>query len=301
MTEITLRAPRPDDATAVLALLESRDIADLGAPDVTLEDVLEEWGATGLDLATDVRVAELPDGRIAGYAILGRVGVFVDVAPEHEGQGVGTRLLRWAEARERALARPKHVQWAAERNRRAEELLRGSGYECVRSYWRMFRGLAAPPAPVAPPDGIAVRAMDREGDGQTVHALDDLCFRLAPDYNPHTFEQFCEEHLDSHDVDLALSLVAERGEELVGYLITRRWDSERIGYVDVLGVHPAARCRGLAGALLGAAFGACAAAGFQRAELQVASDNPRALALYERAGMRARFRIDVFERPRSDL
>jgi hypothetical protein len=40
-----------------------------------------------------------------------------------------------------------------------------------------------------------------------------------------------------------------------------------------------------------------ASAGLREAQLGVASDNPRALRLYERVGMSARFRVDTYQRP----
>ncbi len=58
------RAPTIDDAPAVLEVLVARDIADLGLPDYVLEDLLDEWRATGLDLSVDARVVEF-DGRTA--------------------------------------------------------------------------------------------------------------------------------------------------------------------------------------------------------------------------------------------
>ena len=39
------RAPAFDDAPAVLAVLLARESADLGMPDDTLEEVLDEWHA----------------------------------------------------------------------------------------------------------------------------------------------------------------------------------------------------------------------------------------------------------------
>jgi ribosomal protein S18 acetylase RimI-like enzyme len=83
----------------------------------------------------------------------------------------------------------------------------------------------------------------------------------------------------------------------VGFLLSRRWVHEGVGFVDLLGVAPEERRRGLGAALLSTAFAAYAAEGLREAQLGVASDNPRALALYERVGMTARHRIDVLEKP----
>ena len=83
---------------------------------------------------------------------------------------------------------------------------------------------------------------------------------------------------------------------MLGFALCRHWVDERVGFVDVLAVHPDHQRRGLGSALLRNSFARFAAAGLKEAQLGVASDNPRALALYEGVGMRARFQTDVYER-----
>lgn len=90
--------------------------------------------------------------------------------------------------------------------------------------------------------------------------------------------------------------MAEYDGRPVGFLLARRWRRERVGFVDLLGVHPDHRAGGLGSALLRTAYARFAAAGLREAQLGVASDNPKALRLYERLGMTARFRYDTYER-----
>jgi mycothiol synthase len=222
------------------------------------------------------------------------------VAPEFEGQGIGTCLLRWAEEREREQGRECHRQWIAGSNERARELLVTAGYTRVRSYWRMVRELGDADAVAGggiPPSDIRLRPLRLDRDAVAVHALDATSFAAAPDYNPHTLQEFQEEHLGAHDLDPSLSLVAEHGETIVGFLLARRWNDESAGYVDILAVHPDHQDQGLGTALLQTAFAGFAAAGLREAQLGVASDNPRARGLYERVGMTPRFRFDTYERP----
>jgi mycothiol synthase len=84
------------------------------------------------------------------------------------------------------------------------------------------------------------------------------------------------------------------------YLLARRWRGEPVGFVDLLGVHPEHRGRGIGTWLLLNAFARFAGAGLREAQLGVASDNPRALRIYERAGMHPRFRFDTYERLAQD-
>ncbi len=136
------RSPLLADAQAVLTLLVERDIADVGAPDVTLEDLHEEWSRSDFDLAADACVAQAADGRIVGYAAMSReVTMLVVVARDHEGRGIGSRLRRWAEQRDRARGSALHSQWIAAGNQRARALLLSAGYRPGRSYWRLGRTL----------------------------------------------------------------------------------------------------------------------------------------------------------------
>jgi ribosomal protein S18 acetylase RimI-like enzyme len=116
------------------------------------------------------------------------------------------------------------------------------------------------------------------------------------DYSPESLVALREEHLHPHDFEAGLSAVAQSGDVPVGFLLARRWQMENAGFVDLLGVHPQVRRRGLGRALLTAAFSRFAAAGLRTAQLGVASDNPRAISLYERGGMTPLFRIDTYER-----
>lgn len=299
-----LRPPTPADAEAVHAVLAARDLADYGVLDVQLADVHGAWNAPGFDLDRDAVVAELRDGTLAGCAIVRHLGSFFAAHPEHEAHGIDAALLRWCEARECGLHRPQHRQMIAASNAAAAELLRRNGYTHVRSYHRMERPLDDVGDPAPPPQGVALRVLDVEGDAVEVHALDDRAFSSASDYAPESLELFCSEHLGSHDFDATLSLTAWRGEHLVGFLLTRRWQSEATGFVDVLAVDPGERRRGTATALMTHAFWQYARAGLRYTKLGVSLENPRALALYERLGLTPRFRSDIYERdaegPESD-
>jgi mycothiol synthase len=294
-----MRPPVAQDAPAVAAVLAARDTVDLGAPDFTLEDLLDEWRLSEVDLSRDAIVAEGADRRIAGYAIVRSPGAFVVVDPAAEGQGIGTMLLGWAEGRERELGRDLHRQWVASRNERGRELLLAAGYKRQRSYWRMVRALENLGDPVAPPAGFALRPLHAEADAVALHAVDMAAFSALADFRPESLETFREEHLGAHDLDPELSRVAEHTGAIAGFLLARRWADERVGFVDILAVHPDHQRKGLGASLLRGAFERFAATGLREAQLGVASDNPRALGLYERVGMTARFEVEAYERPTS--
>jgi mycothiol synthase len=291
-----LRAPESKDLAAVLAVLVARDVADLGEPDSTLEDLNEQWSASEFDRETDALVVELEDGRIAAYAAVRRNGTLVAVDPEFERRGIGSRVLEWVEQRERELSRSHHRQWGGASSEPSKQLLTSAGYAHVRSYFRMVYALHdLDDLPEALP-AVTVRRPDLARDGIALHELDAASFAAVPDYQPSTFNAFRDEHLNLHDADLSLSNLAVEGDAIVGFLLTRRWPDQGAGFIDLLAVHPDQQRRGLGTTLLATAFREYAAAGLREAQLGVASDNPAAVRLYERLGMTPRFQIDTYER-----
>lgn len=292
----SLRPPTPDDAVAVLRVLHARDMADFGAPDFSLEDLRDQWHADTFDLASDAVLAVDAQDTVVAYATLWAPGVLAVVDPAHEGEGVGTALLAWAEQRARSAGETVHRQWTAGPNTRAHDLLERAGYRQVRSYWRMARALE--PGLLAPhePPGVKIAPIALEVDARALHGAYEAAFAANADHSPEDFAVFHAHHLAAHDFDAGLSGVARREGRIVGFVLCRRWDDEGVGFVDLLGVEVSERGRGMGSTLLRRAFAAFAEAGLHEAQLGVASDNPGALALYERLGMAVRHRADVFEK-----
>ena len=292
-----LRPPTPADAEAVIAVLTARDMVDIGEPHYTLADLRDEWRASEFDLGADALLAEDERGQVVAYAVTRRPGTLVAVAPEHEGRGIGAQLLEWAEKRAVEQGRDRHRQWIGPGNERAKELLSRSGYRYARSHWRMIRVLDGPLRVPPNPDGLVLRPVDVQRDAASLYALDAAAFAAVVGAEPVSAEAFSEEFLGAHNVAPELSLVAERHGAPRAFLLTLRWRQESAGYVDILAVHPDHQGRGLGTTLLEHAFARFAAAGLGNAQLTVASDNPRAVTLYERVGMSVKFRYDTYERP----
>lgn len=295
-----LRAPSSADASAIFEVILERDLADLGFADFTLEDLREEWSRSGFDLTADAVLCEDEDHGVIGYASIRRTHSLAVVAPKHEGRGVGTLLRVWVEARERELAREHHRQGVGTTETRAKKLLLDAGYIWERSYSRMQLALDDLAHASVRLPGVTLRELEPAGDAHAVYKLDAISFAESADYIPISFEAFVEEHLEGHDFASKLSAVAESDAELVGFLLARRWETELVGFVDVLAVSPSHQRRGVGSALLQRAFALFAEAGLREAQLGVASSNPRALVLYERLGMTPRFRIDTYARPVAD-
>jgi mycothiol synthase len=286
-----LRPPSTDDADAVLAVIHGRDIADLGVPDFTLDDLRADWATPGLALEHDARVAA-PAGPVRGYAILLGHDAVVVVHPLAEGRGDGSVLRRWAEARAAERGTAVLRQFAYGSNDRAREHLRAAGYAPAQHYFRLRADLAGVSGAPAPP----LRTFDAARDEAAVHALIQEAFAAIEGHEHQALERWRAKTIakDGHDPSLWLLLEDEKG--LIGAGLGERWD-EGTGYVAELAVAPRARGRGHGRTLLLGLFDAFRRAGLTHAELSVHGRNRGALRLYESVGMRPTWQAERWEKP----
>jgi ribosomal protein S18 acetylase RimI-like enzyme len=284
-----VRPPLEDDATNVLQVILARDVADLGAPDFTLDDLRSDWATPGLNLEDDVRVADA-GGAISGYAILLGDDAVVIVHPEAECEGTGTVLRRWVEARASERGTTVLRQFAYGANDRARRLLRDAGYAPAQQYFRLRAALAEVPAPLEVP----LREFE-PGDEAEVHRLIEDAFTEIEGHTPMTLDEWRAKGTARAGHDPRLWLVAEDEHGLTGAALGQRWENDT-GYVAELGVAARARGRGLGRALLLGLFAAFRRAGLTHAELSVHGRNRGALALYESVGMRSTWEAERWEK-----
>ena len=67
-----MRAPREEDAEAVVTLLRACDVAIFGEPDTDIKDVRDEWSAPGFDLGRDAWIIRRADGVAAAFGRIRR-------------------------------------------------------------------------------------------------------------------------------------------------------------------------------------------------------------------------------------
>ena len=181
---MNVRAPEPDDAPAVLELIVARDVADLGQPDYTLDDLKGDWASPAIDLTLDAWLVEDGDGPL-GYALLDDgAAALVTVPPASEGRGVGTVLREAAEQRAAARGERRVSQYVVPTNEAARAHLRDAGYELAYRYLRMRIDLADAPEP---PSEIPVRAFVRGEDDRALHELIDAAVADIPGNLPSSF------------------------------------------------------------------------------------------------------------------
>ena len=284
-----VRPPASEDAESVLQVIVARDVADLGVPDFTLDDLRSDWAAPGLELEHDVRVADT-DGAIRGYAILLGDDAVVIVHPEAEGEGTGTILRRWAEARASERGTAVLRQFAYGVNDRARRLLHEAGYEPVQHYFRLRADLADVPAPA----DVPLRAFE-PADLAAAHRLIEDTLGEVEGHTALTLEQWQAKGVGKTGHDPSLWLLAEDEHGIVGAALGERWE-DSTGYVAELGVDRRARGQGLGRALLLGLFAAFRRAGLTHAELSVHGRNRGALSLYESVGMRSTWEAERWEK-----
>ena len=274
----------------MLEVIVARDVADLGVPDFTLDDLRADWATPGLDLQHDVRVAANDGGAIHGYAILLGDDAVVVVHPDAEGAGTGTVLRRWAEARARERGTAVLRQFAYGTNDRARRLLRDAGYVPAQHYFRLRADLAEVPLPA----DLALRTFE-PGDEAAVYELIEQAFTEIEGNTPMTLAEWRAKGSGKAGHDPSLWLLAEDELGIVGAALGERWEGGT-GYVAELAVAARGRGRGRGRTLLLGLFDAFRSAGLEHAELSVHGRNRGALALYESVGMHTTWEAERWEK-----
>lgn len=299
------RAASLDDLEAAVALINACLLDQVGEARVKREDLLAEWEMPGREVAGDVRVAVIPDGRLVGYVEVWdmephvRVHVHAYVHPMFRGQRIGTTLCRWAEARAReaiakapAQARVVTDQSALSTDSAARKLLENQGYHAVRSSYEMAIEMDTQPPQPALPEGIVIRPYVAGQEEDAVLLVEREAFRDHWGYVERDLEEERERlrHWIANDprYDPTLWFVAVDDGALAGMSLCcpRTVGVPDVGYVDSLGVRRPWRRRGLGLALLQHSFGEFYRRGARKVCLGVDAESlTGATRLYQKAGM----------------
>jgi mycothiol synthase len=308
----TTRRPTLDDLDTILAVVHASDIASVGEPDFSPEDVREALFAPNVDPARDSWLAMDPTGAVVAWAYLENpkraVREFAEVYV-HPERGLPAQaplldllLARTAErAAEfgydpitvRAGAVPTEQRWA--------DTLRAAGFAFHTRYSRMRRGLdGIDPTPPPPPPGVAIRPVrhDDEAELRLFHHILDTAFRDTTDHQPSTYEQWRAQLDALPSIAWDEWFLATVDGEPAGVLQSAdQAHGNNEGWVKNLAVLREHRRRGVGGALLARAFATYAAKGCVYAGLGVHLENPTAPAsLYRSMGMTALYSADLYER-----
>jgi mycothiol synthase len=307
----TTRRPTLDDIPEILKLAHASDVAAVGEPDFTAEEVREALTGPNTDMARDCWLALDENGAIVGWAYPhnanGGARDFLEVYAWPE-RGVPAlrplleRLLARAGERARifghdpytvrAGAIPTEQPWI--------DALTGAGFTFLKQHARMTMSLEGVSGiPPESPAGVTVRPVRSSDDAEMrrFHAIIEEAFRdsdhPATDYSTWR-AQVAAEASTSFDE----WLVAEVDGQIVGVLQSSDGGADAgEGWVRNLAVLRPYRRRGVGAALLRRAFATYAARGRTRAGLGVDLANPtRAARLYHAVGMRPQYQANIYQR-----
>lgn len=301
---MNVRAPGEEDLDAVLELMRAADTAVAGDSDWTASELRSTWDE--LDLARDAWVFEL-EGRVAGYADFGAEGGRLKadgyVHPDVRGRGIGTEIVRRTEERARTeepnvpAGERVYLQNATlDQDDGTVRFYRDRGYEPVRGFRGMVIELEEAPESAAVP-GIEIRAYRHPEEGRAFHAAHQESFADHWEHRPTPWEEWQHKRDGRETFDPTLWWAATDGGEIAGVLFGEQRHDPDQGWIDVLGVRPAYRRRGIAEALLKTAFAELFRRGERRVGLGVDAESPTgATHVYERAGMRTLWHAIVYEK-----
>jgi mycothiol synthase len=314
----TARPARLDDVEATVAMLNAASRALLGVDSHTVDKWVREWNMPDWDLGADTQLVLAPDGSVAALGVVWDFAphvapeVWARVHPDHLQRGLGTYLLRWAQARcAHAVARaPEGARVVAQASihdldTSTQELLLAEGYTLVRHALRMVIALEAPPPAPQWPDGVSVRSYVPGQDDREALTVVRACFSDHWGYVEEPFEEDLARwnYFTSHDpeFDPGLRQLAIAGGKIIGtsYGSLKVEDDPAMGWISAVGVLRPWRRKGLAQALILATFRALYDRGQRKVGLGVDAESlTGATRLYEKVGMHSdpRHQTGIWER-----
>ncbi|HZY41926.1 MAG TPA: GNAT family N-acetyltransferase [Anaerolineae bacterium] len=296
----TARPATMDDLAATVDVTNAVTQHDGGKSDMTLDLQARYWQGDDMQLDTDTYLVHAPNGTLAGYAqfITETPPTPYDVDtwthPHYADSGVGEALLQWID--ERAAQTPAGVPvsivhvYVYSTNVGLQRRLEQFGYQRERVYRRMQIDFDGPQSMPQLPDGISIRSFRRGLEERAVY--DAFAEAQADEWgqeDPLPYDKWLYYFIETElDFDPGSWFLAVEGNTIVGYALCRWTRAGQPGHCTVryLAVRRPWRKRGIALALLHAAFGGMQRRGHQGAGLGVdATSYTGADRLYLRAGM----------------
>ena len=318
MSDHEIRPMTRDDAEQVNALLAAAEVVDRTGEHYSVEDVVEEIENPMIDPAKDWLLAVVGDEVVGQSRLMpraphdGAISLAIDgvVRPDHRRRGIGSELVPLLVQRARDYVRERGsglrsviTASAPSDNTDLATILERQGLRPERWAFVMLADLQGEAdAPPDPPLGYTLRTW--EGiDHEEARAAHNLAFPGHPGFTPWSTEMWSQWVADSRSHRPSLSLLLRDGDgAIAAYLQTNEFAATaaasgiREAFIAKVGTLPGHRRRGLAGLLLQHALARYREEGFDRAALDVDSENPSgALGIYERAGFRTSRRWTNYE------
>ena len=279
-TGLTSRPLTLDDAEAVTALITAEELNDVGAVDVSVEDVVAEWQRPSYDVAASSLGVFDQQSRLVAYADLVHPDFgYTGVLPTARGHGIGSALADWLEA----LARSRGSDLLSNQvphGGPAHRLLTARGYRERWTAWDLELPEGAEIAAQPLPDGYAIREARPDEHEEFYEVIETAFSDWREKGRIEDFASMVWGRPNHQPWNLRVCTDPEG--VLVG--ATHVHLTGDAGYVARIGVRKDRRGRGLGGAMLADAFTLTRLHGAVRCYLATDS-RTGALALYEKAGM----------------
>ncbi|GAA4084855.1 hypothetical protein GCM10023066_17730 [Nocardioides kongjuensis] len=270
------------DAAAVFAVIAEQEQHDTGTVEVEEADLLADWGRPSYDLEAS-SVAVLDGERIVAYAEhLGEERYDAAVVPSYRGRGIGTWLAGWVQqlARSRGIA---IVGMPVPEGSDGDRLLSALGYAVRWTSWVLRLPEGAQVAERALPAGYALRAATPADREQVWTVTEDAFLEWSVRERASLADFGAQVWGRPGSEPWQLQVVTGPDGDVVG--VAHAWNAGTDTFVSKLAVARTHRRRGLAQALLVAAFAAGRERGATSSSLSTDS-RTGALSLYENVGMR---------------
>lgn len=279
---LTARPLTLEDIDDTIAMINTCELVDSGELMWERADLLSDISVDGFDADKDW-LGVFDRDRIVGWGFLqGPRRVWIDVAPDARGRGIGTSIRRWAIARARERGNDRLGQTIEDGRTDVSTVLRLAGFTPRHTSWILQMDHRTAPAAVRTPSGIDIRAIDMPNEEDQTLEMFETAFSEFEDRPATPIDDWRASVTRREGFMPDDLVVAVDGDRVVGgaFLI----DSEEI-WIDKLAVAATHRHRGIARALLGTAFGRSFERGYDHTSLSTDS-RTGALTLYERVGMR---------------
>lgn len=303
-----------DDVDAIVELYAAIAAADHPEWTETRDEIDDELHHSWIDLPADSVIAEA-DGQVVATGLqiatpdpetIVRSIAFGGVRPSHRNRGIGRALMEWHRTRGRQhlaasdLDLPGWIMfYVEERNTSQLRLAQRLGLPLVRYFTKMERDLSVdiPDLPLA--DGLKL-AIPTAADSARIMAAKNDAFRDHWGSQPSTEEGWTS-MMEQPTSRFDLSVVALDGDTVAGFVMTQVYPDDFAsqgyvgGYIPLVGVTRPWRRKGVAPALLAAAFRRYREEGHEKVALDVDSENPSgALSLYTGMGFEPQTRSVAF-------
>ena len=284
MDTFRLRPYSPSEAQAVVDVINTASTRTVGFPRAVVDATGNIWSHRYVPFSSEKIVAVNQRDEIVGYAyftgdnnIVAETGCAVH--PDYWQRGIGTALLKWAEGRATDTSRlaPAGIRTVLQTSPYEAEtsviaLLKEQGYSAVREWVHLVIELGEAPVVSSLPIGLILREMDLDHDWEIVgpameEAFTDHWGKISAEYleSEHKEREVNDSEVrpepptdDSYSNAPGHCFIVLDGDTVAGGILcnarlVERSDTGRVGSIFV---RPVYRRRGIARALMLAAFDA---------------------------------------------